>query len=136
MAAGLLFGGGEGVIEEDLQALQLLHLLAEDLDVLLEVQAFPDAFADPDFGEISLGLGLGPGAGELDLRCRRSGLGVGGLGFLSIQGDTNSGQEERELVHGSGEGGFKIGKTQPWTTKKSLNPLFFNGLKRPVDDLG
>ena len=93
-------------------------LLAEDLDVLLEVEAFRDALADPDFREVGLLLGLA--AGELDLRSGggRGGLGVGRLRFLSIQGDAESSQEERELVHGSGEGGLNIGKTALWTTKK------------------
>ena len=109
MATGFLFGGGQRVIEEDLQALELFDLLAEDLDVLLEVEAFADALADPDFGEVRLGLGLGT-AGELDLRGRSGGLGIGGLGFLCVQGDDESSQKERELVHGSGEGGLNITK--------------------------
>jgi len=109
MAAGLLLRGGEGVIEEDLQALEFFDLLAEDLDVLLEVEALGDVLAELDFGEVGLRLGLGA-TGELDLRGRRGGLGVGRLRFLSIQGDAESSQEERELVHGSGEGGLNIGK--------------------------
>mgnify|MGYP006192474223 CR=1 FL=1 len=59
-------------------------------------------------------------------RGRRGGLGVGRLRFLSIQGDAESSQEERELVHVSGEGGLNIGKTTLWTTKK-WSPLHFFG---------
>ena len=83
--------------------------LAGDRDVCLEVEACGELLAEADIGEVGLRLGLGA-TGELDLRGRRGGLGVGRLRFLSIQGDAESSQEERELVHGSGEGGVNIGK--------------------------
>jgi hypothetical protein len=89
-----------------------------DLDVVLEGQAVGDATSHPDVGEVGLRFGLGA-TGQLDLRRGSGGLGVGGLGVLGMQGNAESSQEERELVHGCGEGGLNIGKAQSWTTKKS-----------------
>ena len=49
--------------------------------------------------------------------------------FLSIQGDAKSSQEERELVHGMGEGGLNIWFRPLWTTKKCRAPYFSGFLK-------
>ena len=117
VAAGFLLRGGQGVLEEDLEALELFDLLAENLDVVLEGQAVGDASAHPDVGEIGLRFGLGAAA-QLDVRCGGRRLGVGRLCFLGMQGDAESSQEERELVHGCGEGGLNIRNQLRATTIK------------------
>ncbi len=115
VAAGLLFRGRQGVLQEDLQALELLDLLGEDLDVVLEGQAVGDAPPHPDVREIGLRGALGAAA---QLHLRGGGLGAGRLGILGMQGDAEGDQEERELVHGCGEGGFNIRNPVLGTTIK------------------